>query len=180
MSVLARPGGVGWAAAVLVFYSVGAAGCARSTTPQASSPVDTARGDAPAGSAAQELRLQRLKTRAGPLAAPERDPFRFKPKPPPPPPRPVPAPVLLGPPAPVPPPPPPPPPPIPLKFIGLVDTPSKGGRLAVLSDVRGNILYGKEGDIIEGQYRVLRIGVESAELAYLDGRGRQVIRLSGQ
>ena len=38
----------------------------------------------------------------------------------------------------------------------------------------------KEGDIIEGRYRVLRIGTDSADLIYVDGRGRQTIRLSGQ
>jgi len=30
-----------------------------------------------------------------------------------------------------------------------------------------------------GQYRILRISAESIEMAYLDGRGRQTIRLSG-
>jgi hypothetical protein len=38
----------------------------------------------------------------------------------------------------------------------------------------------KEGDILEGRYRVLRVGTESAELVYLDGRGRQTIPLRGQ
>ena len=35
-----------------------------------------------------------------------------------------------------------------------------------------------KADIIEGRYRILQIGVESIEMAYLDGRGRQTIRLS--
>jgi hypothetical protein len=30
-----------------------------------------------------------------------------------------------------------------------------------------------------GQYRILRIGAESIEMSYLDGRGRQTIRLTG-
>lgn len=106
--------------------------------------------------------------------------FQFKPKPPPPPP---PAAQLVAPPAgPVRTGPPPPPavPPIALKFIGIVQTADKAQRLAVLSDGRGGIpVYGKEGDIIEGRYRILRIGNESIEMAYLDGRGRQTIRLSG-
>ncbi len=75
---------------------------------------------------------------------------------------------------------PPPPPPIPLKFIGVIDERADAPRVAVLSDGRGTVVYGKEGDILEGRYRVLRIGADSAELAYLDGRGRQTIRLSGQ
>jgi hypothetical protein len=75
---------------------------------------------------------------------------------------------------------PPPPPPIPLRFIGLVDAPSQAGRVAIMSDGKGNVFYGKEGDTIEGRYRMLKIAPDSAELAYVDGRGRQTIRLSGQ
>jgi hypothetical protein len=63
-----------------------------------------------------------------------------------------------------------------LKFIGLLDTPERG-QLAILSDSRGNVFYGKEGDIIEGRYRVLKVGPDAAELSYTDGRGRQTIRL---
>ncbi len=59
--------------------------------------------------------------------------------------------------------------------------PSDGpGRVAVLSDGRGNVFDGREGDVIEGRYRLLRVGNDSADLIYLDGRGRQTIRLSGQ
>jgi hypothetical protein len=47
-------------------------------------------------------------------------------------------------------------------------------------DGRGNVFNAKEGDIIEGRYKVRRVGPDSAELEYLDGRGRQTIRLSGQ
>ncbi|HEY8536187.1 MAG TPA: hypothetical protein VIL25_07045 [Vicinamibacterales bacterium] len=72
---------------------------------------------------------------------------------------------------------PPPPPPIPLKFIGIVER-ANGLRLAVLSDGR-NVFYGREGEIVEGRYRIERIGPESIELAWADGRGRQTIRLSG-
>jgi hypothetical protein len=72
------------------------------------------------------------------------------------------------------------PPPIPLKFIGLVEAPSQAGRVAILSDGRGNVFYGREGDAIEGQYRMLKISPELIELSYMDGRGRQTIRLSGQ
>jgi hypothetical protein len=73
-----------------------------------------------------------------------------------------------------------PPPPIPLKFIGIVEK-GEGFKWAVLSvgDGRGP-LHGKEGDIIDGRYRILKIGTESIDLAYLDGRGRQTIRLTGQ
>lgn len=69
-------------------------------------------------------------------------------------------------------------PPITLKFIGIVEAPEKSKRWAVLSDNRG-VYQGREGDTIEGRYRILKIGTESIELAYLDGNGRQTIRLSG-
>jgi len=106
-----------------------------------------------------------------------RDLFRFKPKPPPPPPPPPR--LTVGPQPPPPPPVPPPPPPITLKFVGVVDAPPPGKKLAILSDGRGAPVYGHEGDTVLGQYRILRIGAESIEMSYLDGRGRQTIRLSG-
>jgi hypothetical protein len=104
--------------------------------------------------------------------------YKTKPAPPPPPPR---ASAAPPPSTPAAPPGPPPAPPIALKFIGLVvQTSDKSQRVAVLSDGRGPVpIYGKEGDIIEGRYRIVRIGAESIELAYLDGRGRQTIRLTG-
>ncbi|MGE0450198.1 MAG: hypothetical protein AB7Q29_11515 [Vicinamibacterales bacterium] len=69
-------------------------------------------------------------------------------------------------------------PPIAMRFIGLVEATEHEDRIAILSDGRG-IYRGREGDIIEGRYRILRIGGESVDMAYLDGRGRQTIRLSG-
>jgi hypothetical protein len=77
------------------------------------------------------------------------------------------------------PPPPPPLPPIPYKFVGLVEVPGQSKRIAVLSDGRSAPVFGREGDIIEGRYRIVQIGAESIEMEYLDGRGRQRIRLSG-
>lgn len=128
-----------------------------------------------------DLHLDRLHGERPALPESTRDPFRFRPAPPPPAPprtavtRPQPRPEDF---APAPPAGPPPPPPIAVKFFGLVLL--RGERVAAFSDMRGNTFYGKEGDIIEGRYRVLRIGTDSAELAYLDGRGRQTIRLTGQ
>ena len=73
-----------------------------------------------------------------------------------------------------------PPPPIPVKFIGVVDQPGSEGQVVYFSDGLGHVFFGREGDIIEGRYRVLKVSPDAAELAYLDGRGRQTIRLSGQ
>ena len=68
------------------------------------------------------------------------------------------------------------PPPIPLRFIGVVQT-ANGVRWAVLSDGKLQV-FGRETDIIDGQYRIVSIGAESIELWYADGRGRQTIRLT--
>lgn len=103
-----------------------------------------------------------------------RNPFRFQARALPPPP----APPRASAPAPSGPIEPPPPARIPLKFIGILESPQTGRR-AVLSDDRG-VYQGREGEIVEGRYRIVRIGVESIELADLDGRGRQTIRLTGQ
>src|SRR5436190_20022606 len=96
-----------------------------------------ARGAAPARTSdgaqeAPQVHLGELEG-DGPEATGEtpRDIFRFRVKPPPPPP-PPPKPIV----GPNPPPPPPPPPPIPpigLKFIGVIDMPAPGKRVAVLS-----------------------------------------------
>jgi hypothetical protein len=71
------------------------------------------------------------------------------------------------------------PPPITLKFIGIVERREKAERIAVLRDPVGHVFYGGEGEVVEGRYRIVRIGAESIELAYLDGQGRQTIRLTG-
>jgi hypothetical protein len=74
---------------------------------------------------------------------------------------------------------PPPPPPIPLKFIGLVQK-ADGTRYAVLSDGKGPPFSGREGAEVGGRYKILKIGTESIEIAYIDGRGRRLIPLTGQ
>jgi hypothetical protein len=155
-------------------------------------PEAAARTQAGAGAQipVEDVKLELLRQRRPELADAERNLFRFQARQAPAPrpesagpgPRavtPVPAEptVAVMPPAPTGP---PPPPPIPIRFIGLLEAPTQGGRIAILSDGRGNIFYGKEGDIIEGRYKVLRVGPDVAELSYLDGRGRQTVRLSGQ
>jgi hypothetical protein len=85
--------------------------------------------------------------------------------------------VATPPPVPTGPPPPPPPPPITLKFVGTVE--GSGGKIAMLVDQSGHPESGREGEIIGGRYRILKIGVESLEIAYLDGTGRRTLRLGG-
>ena len=91
-------------------------------------------------------------------------------------PAPVPVPLPEGPPVPEGP---PPPPPIPLKYIGLLEEGPGKGKIAAFSDCR-TTMRGREGEIIGGQYRLVRIGLESVVLEYVDGRGRTTIRMSGQ
>jgi hypothetical protein len=148
------------------------------SAPPAASSNRTGGTRTPAAAGAAEtpdVHLEALSADRTKPVSTERNLFRFKPKPAPAPPPPV----VAAPPAPVVPSGPPPPPPIPYKFIGLVEVPGEKKRIAVLSDGRNVPLYGREGDIIEGRYRIVRIGTESIELEYVDGRGRQSIRLSG-
>jgi hypothetical protein len=110
----------------------------------------------------------------------DRNPFGFKPKPPPPPP-----PLPKGPednptggvntPGPKPD---PPPPPITVKFIGIITAPD-GRQIASFTDCRltYQVYEGKE---FAGQYRLVKIGVESAIVERIDGTGRAPLPMSGQ
>jgi hypothetical protein len=132
------------------------------------------------GNPVGDLKLESLERRDDAPSTPSRNVFRFEERrAAAPPPRPLPRQPVEQPQPPVPTGP-PPPPPIPLRYIGYLDEAGEVPRVAVLSDGRGNVFNGKEGDVIEGRYRVLRIGNDSADLIYIDGRGRQTIRLSGQ
>ena len=148
-----------------------------------SKPRVAAKGKAaPAPSEELSVRLDDLHGPRPSADGGNRDPFRFYTPPPPAParsaaPRQVPQlPPLEGLPVPSGP---PPPPPIPLKYIGLLEGVPGQGKLAAFSDCR-TTMHGREGEIIAGQYRLVRIGVESVVLEYVDGRGRTTVRMSGQ
>lgn len=160
----------------------------RGNDPADSAATPARGGAAQSGAAATanvpvaDVKLELLQQHRPELEETERNLFRFQPRPAPPAPaeaRPAAASkpaapavaVPSGPPA---------PPPIPLRFIGLVDAPTQVGRVAIFSDGRNNVFYGKDGDIIEGRYKVLKVSQDAAELSYVDGRGRQTIRLTGQ
>lgn len=171
---------LGAVAAVLIVVIVkmwpGTSAAPSSTSRSAGSPNAPRQPEASAAPAPHAVHLDALTSERAKPAASERNLFRFKAKAPPPPAPVRPAQPTLpvapaGPPA--------PPAPIALKFIGVVEAPSHGEKIAILSDGRNAPFYGKEGAIIEGRYRILKIGVESVELAYADGRGRQTIRLTG-
>jgi hypothetical protein len=80
-------------------------------------------------------------------------------------------------PAPVPtgPPPPPPLPPIALKLTGT-GSQGNGPRVAFLTDTFGRPIVAREGETVEGRYKVLKVNPSSVDIAYLDGRGQQTIR----
>ncbi len=122
---------------------------------------------------APPVRLAQLKADPPAAATGGRNLFRETPKAPPPVPK-------VAPPAPpdpnAPPPPPPPPPPITLKLIGIVQ--GSGKPIAALSDGK-DVFYGREGEIIEGRYKIIKVNVESIDIAYVDGRGQRRLGLSG-
>jgi hypothetical protein len=123
-----------------------------------------------------DLRLAELRAAKAEPSGQGRNLFRELPKaPPPPPPR-----VVAPPPPPpdpnAPPPPPPPPPPITLKLVAIVQ--GAGKPVAALTDSR-DVFYGREGDIIEGRYKIIKVNVESIDIAYVDGRGQRRLSLTG-
>jgi hypothetical protein len=178
---------LGATVAAIVIYGVWPLFSAASPKPAPSNQAREQRKPQASGAAAGSLdvRLEELKQPPPEPASAERNPFRFYVKPPPPPPPPKP--VVIAPPPPPPPqpgqpgyvvPPPPPPPPIPLKFIGTMEQGTK--KVAIFSDGKGLPIYGREGEIVLGQYRIVKIGVESVVMEYPDGRGRQTIPMRGQ
>lgn len=150
-----------------------------STTPaQTRDGGQTARPNAPP---VAPVKLDTLTADRQPPGDTNRNPFRYQAKAAPPPttkeaaPPPV---VTTEPSKPVLTPGPPPAPPIPLKFIGTLER-ANGVKWAALTD--GKVLmHGREGDIVDGRYRIVKIGAESIEMTHVDGRGRQVIRMTGQ
>jgi hypothetical protein len=162
--------------ALLVYWTWPSA----TTTAGPSNLARTARGAASAtpNAAALDVKLEALKQPPPEPADTGRNPLRFQPKAPPPPPPGATKPVNPLPAAPPGPPPPPPgPPPIPLKFFGVVE--GRPGKIAALTDGRF-VFHGREGEVIEGRYRIVKIGVESIVMEYVDGTGRQTIPLRGQ
>lgn len=107
-----------------------------------------------------------------------RNPFAYGVRPPPPapprPPAPPPlAPVVTAPPAPV------GPPPIGLRLIALLEI-SRGRAMVTLKDPASNAIYnGFEGDVVDGRYRIVKIGIQSVTVSYVDGSGQRTIGFSG-
>jgi hypothetical protein len=124
-----------------------------------------------------KVRLEALEAARPEEGSSDRNPFRFQAKaaPTPPPSAFKPPPVEA---APEGPPPPPPIPPIPLKYMGSVEKPG-GVKIAALSDCRAATFAATEGETVDGRYRIVKIGIESLMIEYVDGKGRQTLRREG-
>ena len=69
-------------------------------------------------------------------------------------------------------------PPVRLRMIGLVESVDGSAQIAVLTD--GEIvLHGREGDIMEGRYRIIDIASTSVEIESIEDGRRRVLRLTG-
>jgi hypothetical protein len=108
-----------------------------------------------------------------------RNPFGYGPPPPTAAPA-VQAPMVL-PPQPAGPPAPQGPPPISLLLTGLTDMPGPRGTMATLKEAGSGALFQAfEGDVVDGRYRVVKIGLQSVVVSYLDGSGSRTLPLGGQ
>ena len=65
----------------------------------------------------------------------------------------------------------------PLRFIGIVDGPT-AGLIAVLTDGEV-VLHGREGETVEGRYRIVRVAAEQVEIELLPTGDRQLLALEG-
>jgi hypothetical protein len=113
--------------------------------------------------------------------AASRNPFRFGVPPPPPKPAYVPPPPA---PPPGPPPPPPGPPPISglLRFEGRIVAPD--GKIAAAIGVMDSaktavsaVVWATEGQVVDGRFRVVKIGQETLVIEYVNGTGRTTLQL---
>jgi hypothetical protein len=137
-------------------------------------------GKAPAPAQTTDVHLEALTAERPKPEPTERNLFRFREKRQPPPPASggtAPPPVVNS--EPTGPPPPPPLAPINLKCFGVISKSSGGPKIVTCTDGNGPPESVAEGQIVLGRYRILKIGEESIEVAYADGRGRQTIRITG-
>ena len=172
---LALLGGVLALLAAVLWYSL---------RPQAIPALASSNSPAPAVPALQTLKLPeplKLETLEAVAERTEvgRNPFGFGVRPaPPPPPVSLPPPRPAPPPAPLPPPVPQGPPPIALKLIGLMQ--HDGRSRAILKDPASGAVYqGFEGDVVDGRFRVIKIGLQSVVVSYVDGSGQRTIPIGG-
>jgi hypothetical protein len=72
----------------------------------------------------------------------------------------------------------PPPPPMAIKFIGLLEPKGKS-KIAVLMSEQKEVMHGREGDVLGGRYRIVKIGLESVDMQDVTTGQSQRIALRG-
>ena len=178
--------GIGLAVMLVMWMSDSTAPTTPTSNPPRPQQSQAGSRNGPVDPASLDVRLEALESPRADPDDTQRNPFRFAPKPPPPrdpafdnlPQRGAPPPVVVSP-DPVVPPGPPPVPPIPLKYMGLIEDPSQQLKLASFTDCR--LIYrAREGEEFGGQYRLVSIGIESAVVEYVNGKGRTTLRMSGE
>jgi hypothetical protein len=70
------------------------------------------------------------------------------------------------------------PPPIALRLTALMVGPGSDRPLATLKDpATGAIFHGFEGDVVDGRYRIVKVGNQSVVVSYVDGSGIRTLGL---
>ena len=169
LAVLAAVAGMAW-------YLFGGTGQTALPVTASNSPTaatGAAKAAGPIG-LPEPLKLAALGTTLDPEGEAARNPFRFGQPPPPPPPK-----YVAPPPAPPPPPPGPPPvPDIPLQLVLLETLPGNVRTATVRDTVSSSLFSGLEGQVLDGRYRLVKIGLESVVVSYLDGSGQKTLPLA--
>jgi hypothetical protein len=71
------------------------------------------------------------------------------------------------------------PPPMLIKFTGVVKS-KAGPKIAVLMTEQKEILYGREGEVVGGRYRIANIGIESIRVQDVTTGQESTIRIGGR
>src|SRR5215831_19161422 len=154
----------------LAWYRFGGSAAPAETRPTTSSPRAGGANASGQGLLPEPVKLGELASE-GDAPAAGRNLFRFGVKPAPPPP-----PMVQAPPGPPPPPPlPPGPPAIKLRFLGTMERPDVGRVVALKDPDSGAVFQALEGQIVDGRYRVVKIGLTSAIVSYIDGTGQRTL-----
>jgi hypothetical protein len=160
--------------AALAWYQFGRGPEPAATRPAASNPKAGGTTAPSQGVLPEPVKLADLASE-GDAPSAGRNLFRFGVKPTPPPP-----PVVLPPPGPPPPPPTPPgPPPIKLRCLGTMERPDVGRVVALKDPDSGAVFQALEGQIVDGRYRVVKIGLTSVVVSYIDGSGQRTLSFGG-
>jgi hypothetical protein len=70
------------------------------------------------------------------------------------------------------------PPPISLQLSSLMVSPGSDRRMVTLKDpASGALFHAFEGDVVDGRYRIVKVGVQSVVVSYVDGTGSRTIGL---